>query len=128
MTLTLLFWFDLFLEARAEILEKISEDLKTRKGHFDINWPLDVSFIKQPLGLKAFAVLLILELKNDFQWSNFCKGKKVGKKLLFDKCALVAKKYPTTACQNVQKFKFHLRLLSARGCLGRLELRLTIAM
>ena len=42
--LTLLFWFYFFLEARAEILEKILlvffEDLKTPKGHFKINWPL----------------------------------------------------------------------------------------
>ena len=41
---TLLFWFDLFLEARAEILEKkfidFLEDLKTPKGHIEIKWPL----------------------------------------------------------------------------------------
>ena len=40
----LFFWFDLFLEARAEILEKILlfflEDLKTPKEHFKIIWPL----------------------------------------------------------------------------------------
>ena len=40
-SLTLLFLFDLFLEARAEILEKKSVgfwgDLKTPKGHFEIN-------------------------------------------------------------------------------------------
>ena len=30
---------------------------------------------------------------------------KVGKKLLFDKCALVAKKYPTTACPKRAKIK-----------------------
>ena len=46
--LKLLFLFDLFLEARAEILEKISfflflGDLKTPKGHFGINWPLGMS-------------------------------------------------------------------------------------
>ena len=39
-----MFWFDLFLEARAEILTKISlvllVDLKTPKGDFEINWPL----------------------------------------------------------------------------------------
>ena len=38
---TLFFRFDLFLEARAEILKKISsvflEDLMTPKGHFEIN-------------------------------------------------------------------------------------------
>ena len=38
------FLFDLFLEARAEILEKklwiFLGDLKTPKGHFKINWPL----------------------------------------------------------------------------------------
>ena len=37
------FLLDFFLEARAEILEKISlvflEDLKTPKGHFEMNWP-----------------------------------------------------------------------------------------
>ena len=42
--MTLLFLFDLFLEGRAEILEKLSmvflEDLKTSKGHFEINRPL----------------------------------------------------------------------------------------
>ena len=40
----LIFWFNLFLEARAEILTKISlvflVDLKTPKRHFEINWPL----------------------------------------------------------------------------------------
>ena len=51
---------------------------------------------------------------------------KVGKKLLFDKCALVAKNIQQLHAQNVQKFKFHLRLLSSRSCLD-LELRLTIA-
>ena len=44
-SLTLLFWFYLFLKARAEILEKISlfflVELKIPKGHFEINWPLD---------------------------------------------------------------------------------------
>ena len=44
----LFFWFDLFLEAKAEILEKISlvflEDLKTPKGHFKINWPLSALY------------------------------------------------------------------------------------
>ena len=44
-SLTLLFWFDLFLEARPEILTKISSvflvNLKTpNKGYFEINWPL----------------------------------------------------------------------------------------
>ena len=41
------FLFDLFLEARAEILEKISlivlEDLNTPKGHFKINKPFNDS-------------------------------------------------------------------------------------
>ena len=40
----IIFWFDLFLEARAEILEKkivvFWGDLKTPKGHFEINWHL----------------------------------------------------------------------------------------
>ena len=40
-SLTLLFFYDLFLEARAEILEKkfvgFLGDLKTPKGHFEIN-------------------------------------------------------------------------------------------
>ena len=40
------FLFDLFLEAREEILEKnllgFLEDLKTPKWHFEINWPLEV--------------------------------------------------------------------------------------
>ena len=39
----LFFWFDLFLEARVEIMEKnvgFVEDFKTPKGHFKINWPL----------------------------------------------------------------------------------------
>ena len=49
MTLRLLFWFDLFLEARVEILTKFllvfwsiwsGSHLKTPKGHFEINWPL----------------------------------------------------------------------------------------
>ena len=43
-SLTQIFCLDLFLEARAEILTKISlvflGDLKTPKGHFEINWPL----------------------------------------------------------------------------------------
>ena len=38
--LRLFFWFDLFLEVRAEILEtnfvRFLEDLKTQKGHFEI--------------------------------------------------------------------------------------------
>ena len=42
--MSLFCWFDLFLEARAKIHKKISlfflEDLKTPKGHFEINWPL----------------------------------------------------------------------------------------
>ena len=49
-SLTLLFWFELFLEARAEILSKSLQefrwffwgDLKTAKGHFEINWPLEM--------------------------------------------------------------------------------------
>ena len=39
----LIFWFDLFLEARAEILGKIDgflEEVLTPKGHFEIYWPL----------------------------------------------------------------------------------------
>ena len=40
----LFFLFDLFLEARSEILEKNFDvflgDLKTPKGHSEINWPL----------------------------------------------------------------------------------------
>ena len=43
-SITLLFWFDLILEARVEILTKISlvflVDLVTPKEHFEINWPL----------------------------------------------------------------------------------------
>jgi hypothetical protein len=43
-SLTLLFWFDIFLKAGTEILEKkivvFLEDLKTPQGHFEINWPL----------------------------------------------------------------------------------------
>ena len=38
------FWFDLFLEARAEILKKIVGFLvetMTPKEHFEINWPLE---------------------------------------------------------------------------------------
>ena len=38
------FWFDIILEARAEIFIKFLllffVDLKTPKGHFEINWPL----------------------------------------------------------------------------------------
>ena len=41
-SLTLLLWFDLFLESRAEILEFFFKDLKTPKGHFEINWPLTI--------------------------------------------------------------------------------------
>ena len=41
-----IFWFDLFLEARAEILKKkivgFLVETMTPKGHFEINWPLDV--------------------------------------------------------------------------------------
>ena len=40
----LIFWFDLFFEAKAEILEKnffvFLEDLKTPKENFKIIWPL----------------------------------------------------------------------------------------
>ena len=40
-SLTLLFWFDLFLKGSAEILTQISlVFLKTPKVHFEINWPL----------------------------------------------------------------------------------------
>ena len=40
-SLRLLFWFDLFLEARAEILGKrLLGFWKAPKGHFEINWPL----------------------------------------------------------------------------------------
>ena len=46
MTLLLLFWFDLFLEPRAEIRQKnfvgFLGDLKTPKGHFENNWPSPV--------------------------------------------------------------------------------------
>ena len=45
------FLFDLFLEARAEILEKISlmlEDLKTPKEHFEINCPLQSASLIRP--------------------------------------------------------------------------------
>ena len=41
----LFFWFDLFLEARAEVLKNvvgILGDLKTPKERFKINWPLVV--------------------------------------------------------------------------------------
>ena len=44
-SLTLLFWFVLFLKARTEILTKILlvflVDLKTQKCPFKINWPLE---------------------------------------------------------------------------------------
>ena len=44
MKVPLFFWFDLFLEARAEILEKIhwffGPNDDTKKS-FEINWPLD---------------------------------------------------------------------------------------
>ena len=39
-SVTILFLYDLFLQARAEMLEKIRGflgDLKTPKGHFEIN-------------------------------------------------------------------------------------------
>ena len=39
-SLRLLFWFDLFFEARAKILEKISLVFCTKFWHFEINWPL----------------------------------------------------------------------------------------
>ena len=41
--LPLFFWFDIFLQARAEILEKISLFFGPNDGtkkHFEINWPL----------------------------------------------------------------------------------------
>ena len=40
--MTLFFWFDLFLEARAEILKKISLDFWSKQRHFEINLPLVV--------------------------------------------------------------------------------------
>ena len=47
-SLTLLFWFDLFLEAKAEILEKkivgFLEEVLIPKGYFEINWPLVKQF------------------------------------------------------------------------------------
>jgi hypothetical protein len=39
----LFFWYDLFLEARAEILEKIT---LAPKGDFKINWPLVVKSVR----------------------------------------------------------------------------------
>ena len=49
-SITLLFWFDLFLEARAEILYNkfvgFLVDWKTPKGHFEINWPLFIKFMQ----------------------------------------------------------------------------------
>ena len=39
-SVTLLFLFDHFLEARAEIFRWFLVNLKTPKGHFKINWPL----------------------------------------------------------------------------------------
>ena len=56
-----------------------------------------MSFIVQPVGLKAISVLLILELKNRNGSLRMCYDaisvkEKIGRKLLFDKCALVAKK------------------------------------
>ena len=40
-----LFWFDLFLEARAEVLTKISLVFWSIWGHFKINWPLKLHWI-----------------------------------------------------------------------------------
>ena len=45
----LFFWFDLFLEARAEILEKILVQTITPKGHFEITWPLNPNSCQYPL-------------------------------------------------------------------------------
>ena len=57
-----LLWFDLFLEARAEILEKISlifpEDLKTPKEHFEIYWPL----IELNFNFLFFSVTAVISL------------------------------------------------------------------
>jgi hypothetical protein len=55
----LIFWFDLLLEARAEILEKNSiffGDLKTLKGHSKINWPLAARSLKTICNLPPFVL------------------------------------------------------------------------
>ena len=56
----LFFWFDLFLEARAEILWKnfvgFLGDLKTPKVHFKINWPLGFRLVMSAKSrFKSFA-------------------------------------------------------------------------
>ena len=56
------FWFDLFLEARAEILKKILlvhilVKTMTPKGHFEINWPL-TSINFQLIYLEGSSILI----------------------------------------------------------------------
>ena len=66
MTLTLLLWFLLFLEAREEILKKnvgLLEDLKTQKKHFEINWPL-VGCLRSPI--------ILTESNFHLECANFC--------------------------------------------------------
>ena len=59
------FWFDLFLEARAEILKKILGilvQMMTLKGHFEINWPLETVKSTVEISKKFCGLLRIYEL------------------------------------------------------------------
>ena len=67
---TLFFWFDLFLETRAEILEKflfVFWEIWRHKEHFEIKWDfvafleylnLATSYIKKKIGLLTFGFLV----------------------------------------------------------------------
>ena len=64
-SLTLLFWFGLFLEVRAEILTKklcfFFVDLKTPKGHFEINWPVAKLFLRIKKKHRLYNILISVE-------------------------------------------------------------------
>ena len=76
----LFYWFHLFLEARAEILEKkfvfFFWDFKTRKGHFEINWHLDLpinsSWSLSSCFKSSFALFCSCKA-NSISFSAFCK-------------------------------------------------------
>ena len=58
---TLLFWFDIFLEARAEILRK---NLKTPKGHFELT---DL-YLSEKFGDSSEYILILFLFTVTYQW------------------------------------------------------------
>jgi hypothetical protein len=85
------FWFNLFSEARAEILKKIVGfvgDLKTSKGHFEINWP----FKRQTLLKYGFCKKLLLSECNSAHSDLKCPitfgNAKMAKMHIFEKFQL----------------------------------------